>query len=82
MEERQIEVEPVNHLLQRHRHRDWGVLSKTPYTCGLTELRRPKRGSGGTQSRGHVEEDVIAAPGEEVVQFAEEHLYKDGLWEL
>jgi hypothetical protein len=31
---------------------------------------------------GHVEEDVIAATGEEVVEFAEEHLYKDGLWGL
>ncbi|QOY90525.1 hypothetical protein [Paludibaculum fermentans] len=31
---------------------------------------------------GQVEEDVIAATGEEVVQFAEEHLYQDGLWGL
>ncbi len=29
-----------------------------------------------------VEGDVIAATGEEVVQFADEHLHKDGLWGL
>lgn len=29
---------------------------------------------------GRVEEDVISASGEEVVQFAEEHFVKDGLW--
>jgi len=30
----------------------------------------------------HKDEDVIAASGEEVVHFAEEHLIKDGLWGL
>lgn len=29
---------------------------------------------------GHVEEDVLVATGEEVVQFANEHLQKDGVW--
>ena len=29
---------------------------------------------------GHVEEDVIAVSGEEVVQFAEDHWLNDGLW--
>lgn len=31
---------------------------------------------------GRVDEDVISVSGEEVVQFAEEHLSKDGLWGL
>ncbi|MGJ5816402.1 hypothetical protein [Paludibaculum fermentans] len=29
---------------------------------------------------GYVEQDVVAASGEEVVRFAKEHLQKDGLW--
>ncbi|MBN9663607.1 MAG: hypothetical protein J0H49_35745 [Acidobacteria bacterium] len=31
-------------------------------------------------SAGYLEEDVLVATGEEVVQFAHDHLQKDGLW--
>jgi hypothetical protein len=62
---------------------DFGVFYPRHYLLAVfPNLPDADRAKDELTRAGRLEQDVISVSGEEVVQFAEEHMHKDGLWGL
>jgi hypothetical protein len=60
---------------------EFGVFYPTHYLLAVfANLAEANHAKEELNHAGRVDEDVISVSGEEVAQFAEEHLLKDGLW--